>query len=341
MRLPTLATLGLLLHASAACNWISLARYAATYDTTRSGDAANIVVGGSRAYVTLAGEGVGVLDVESGARLVTVPPPRGTDSVDDLALDGTLLFVLDARPPGHVSVFSVRDTLPVLVGAPRPVPVGPFSGVSAASGLLVVSGGTSALTAWRYDSTGVLGGDGPAATADLGRGQPDVTVHRALAVVSTHYWGPYFGVSLLRFDSATSRLEPLAELALEDAGFTAGGAKPANFPIEAAVLDDSTVLVAHARSVAVVDIGSPGQPRVVQRVDVGGPAVNVDAAKAIAVVAIGGPHPAAVLLHVQGRSVRVGRRIALPDRATPAGVALAGRRILVAARARGVLLFDI
>lgn len=97
--------------------------------------------------------------------------------MDDLAVSGVLLFVLDARAPGHLSVLSLRDPVrPTLASPPREVPVGPFSGVSASAGLCIVSGGTSSMTAWRFASTGALAG--PVASMDLGRGQPDVLIAR-------------------------------------------------------------------------------------------------------------------------------------------------------------------
>ncbi len=333
--LPALAGL-----AAVSCNWLSLAANALTYREIRSGEVANLAALDTLIYATKAQDGLAIVGAGSGATLVTLPPPAGSESIDDVATASDLLFVLDARPPGHLSAYSLTDPLhPRLVSPPRQVPVGPFSGVSANGGLCVVSGGTSQLTAWRYDSAGVL--TGPVATADLGRGQPDVLVARdgQRAYVSTHDRGPYFGLDVVRYDPAAQRMEELAELELDGAGFTAGGAKPANFPIEAALLGADTVLVAHARGVAVIDMADPRRPTVVAQIDVGGPAVNVDALGRVAVAAVSGPEPALVVLDFSGPQARVVKRIPLAPGTLPAGVALTPAQLVVAARDRGILVF--
>lgn len=292
-----------------------------------------------RFYTALAEGGIAVVDAEGGAPRVTVPP-LDSGSIDDLAIDGDLLFALDARPPGAVSVYSLSDPAhPRLVSDPRPVAVGPFSGVSAAGGLCIVSGGTSQLSAWTYDSTGAL--VGPVAMADYGRGQPDVVVAPGgrQAFVSTHFWGPKFGLTRVRFDAARRELTAAGSVPLDGAGFTAGGARPANFPIEAATMGADTVLVAHARGLAVfVAQGDSGLARG-PLVDVGGPAVNVDAMGNVAAVAAGGDAPAVVLVQFRDGAAEVTRRIALPAGTKPAGVALTATSVAVAARAHGVLVF--
>jgi hypothetical protein len=326
--------------ALAGCNWLSLAANALTYETLGPGDAGNIVTRDSVAYVTLADSGLAVVDASSGRRIALVAPASGTGSVDDVALDGELLFALDARPPGALSVWSLRDPRhPSRLGPPVNVPVGPFSGVSARLGMCIVSGGTSELTAWRYDAAGVLEAAG---VLDLGRGQPDVLVASGtLAFVSSHYWGPYFGIDVVRRDGTL--LSRSATLELAGAGFTTGGAKPANFPIELALLDSATLLVAYARGLAVIRVAPQRTLSLVEVVDVGGPATSVDAAGHIAVVAIGGRDPGVAFVTFDTSvpvSSRV-RRVTLPAGTNPTGVALSTRNAsvaLVAARGQGVLV---
>lgn len=291
---------------------MALAASALTYPTTARGEAANLAVHDGIVYATLAEDGVAIIRVSDGARLATLPPAEGSGSADDLAIADGFLFVLDAREPGALSVYSLdRPLSPRIVSPPLRVPVEPFSGVSAANGVVVVSGGTSELTAWRYGRSGVL--SGPFATADFGRGQPDVllSVHRPLAFVPTHFQGPRFGLDIAAVDARGITL--LASLPLPGAGFTAGGAKPASFPIDVAELSRDTVLVAHHAGVAVIDVSDPSQPRLLETIDAGGPAVNVDARDGAAVVLVG---------------------------TLPGAVALAGGKALVAAGSRGVLCFD-
>lgn len=323
--------------ASGACNWVSLATNSFNYRTAQRGEASNLAARGVLVYATLADDGLAVVDARTGRTLTTVVPGGG-ESVDDIAIADDVLFALDARPPGHVSVFSLSDPAePRLIGSSRAVPVGPFSGISALGGYLVVSGGTSQLTLWRYDSAGGLAG--PLATADLGRGQPDALLGPGgVLYVSTHYWGPYFGLDIARFDSGSGTIDLVAKLPLPAAGFTAGGAKPANFPIEAALLGPDTLLVASARGLDVVDVRAPGRPRLLATIAVGGPAVNVDVAGRTAGVVVAGAVPAVVLLDF-AVSPPARRQVELPPGTIPTAVALGGPRAAVAAGRAGVLFF--
>ena len=315
---------GICVLALAACNWVSLGANAATYDTLEAGDAGNIVVRDSLAYVALGDSGLAVLDARTARRVAIIAPPAGMESVDDITFADGLLFLLDARAPGHLAVHGSGR-------APVPAPVGPFSGVSAARGICIVSGGTSKLTLWRYSTEGALSLED---STDLGRGQPDVLVSAdgSRAFVSTHYWGPYFGLNLLRLQPG---LPGIAKVEIDGAGFTAGGAKPANFPIEVAELSDTVVLVAYARGVAVVNTA---HPRVERLIDVGGPAVSVDVKEHEAAVVVAGRIPSLVVLRFTGLAERVVRRVTLDRGTKPAAVAFSGDNLLVAARDRGVLV---
>jgi hypothetical protein len=132
----------LALAGSLGCNLLG----SLTYPTLPSGEAAHIAVSGSIAYLARGEAGVEVLDVETRARLELLPPPSGARSSDHLCVADAKLFVLDARR-GRLSVYSTAEPrTPRLVTAPVAVPVGPFSGVSAGGGRVIVSGGTSELT---------------------------------------------------------------------------------------------------------------------------------------------------------------------------------------------------
>ena len=97
--------------------------------TTGSGEANTLVVHGPLAYVSLGEAGFGVVDPEARKTIQVVPPPPGSGSADDLAGAEGLLFVLDAREPGFLSVFSLADPrTPALTSPPVAVPVGPFTG---------------------------------------------------------------------------------------------------------------------------------------------------------------------------------------------------------------------
>jgi len=320
----------------AAWPWLALAWYAATYPVTSAGETANVVVDGALAYATLGERGFEIVDTATGAVLGTVPPPPGSESVDDLAVADRFLFVLDARPPGHLSVYSLASTpRPTLVSAPVDVPVGPFSGVAAGGGRVLVSGGTSLMTLRAYDAHGQLG---PLlATLDCGRGQPDVLLSAdgRRAFVSTHRWGPYFGVTSVQ---VSPLLTKTGMAKLDTYGFTAGGAKPANFPLEMA-LEGNALFVADLRGLIVL---AADDLRVVARLDVGFKAVNVDVRDHVAAVVGSSPQPSLVLVDVADPAApRILRSIALPRGSRPTGVAIAPHHVVIAAGNRGLLRFPL
>ncbi len=322
------------------CAWISLGVHAAGYRVTAAGEAGNVVVNGRLAYVSLAQQGLEIIDPETDHPLKTMPPPAGSESIDDLAVAEGLLFVLDAQPPGHLSVYSVADpATPVLRSAPVEVPVGPFSGVSAAAGRVIVSGGTSELTLRTYDPDGRLGSD--VVKADLGRGQPDVLLapDGDRAFVSTHFRGPKFGLTTVHVTSAPLSVITGGTLDLETIGFTAGGAKPANFPIEAALTGD-VLLVAYVRGLALVDVSDLDQPNVLNEIPLDVKPVNVDVRDGTAAVVGSSPKPMLSVIDVKNPAApRVIRSVPLPEGSYASGVAIASTHIVVAGGAKGALVF--
>lgn len=322
--------------------WIALAYYAATYPTTRAGEAANVVIDGSIAFVSLGERGIEVVDTASGKVLDVVTPPGGSESADDLAVAGRFLFVLDARPPGHLSVFSLANSPKLeLASPPIEVPVGPFSGVSAGGGRVIVSGGTSLMSLRSYDAAGRLG---PLlGTIDCGRGQPDVLLSPdgSCAFVSTHRWGPYFGLTTVRVAGSPPTLTKAGSLKLDTYGFTAGGAKPANFPLETA-LEGNILLIASLRGLTIVSVARPDRPALLANLDVGVKGVNVDVRNHLAAVVGSSPRPTLVLVDVRSpSSPRVVRSIRLPDGSRPTGVAIGATRVAVASGNHGVLIFPL
>ena len=322
--------------------WIALAYSAATYPLTRAGEAANVAVDGSFAFVSLGERGLEIVDAASGEILEIVPPPTSSESVDDLAIAGPFLFALDARPPGHLSVFSLAGSPKLkLTSAPIEVAVGPFSGVSAGGGRVIVSGGTSLLSLRSYDSEGKLG---PVlAEIDCGRGQPDVLVSPdgSWAFVATHRWGPYFGLTSVRVAVSPPSMAKSGSLNLDTYGFTAGGAKPASFPLQTA-LEGDVLYVATLRGLTVVSIANRDRPTRLTTLDIGVKGVNVDVRNHLAAVVGSSPRPMLVLVDVRSpSSPRVVRSIPLPVGSRPTGVAIGATRVVVAAGNRGVLRFPL
>lgn len=322
------------------CAWLGLGWGALTYPTTQAGEAANVVVAGPYAYLTRGSGGIEVLHLAS-ARSVRVALPMELDSADDVAVADGLLFVLDARTPGHLAAFSLADpAMPTLQGMPVTVDVGPFSGVAAAGGRVVVSGGTARLELRTYDRAGKLGD--ALANADLGRGQPDVLLcpYGEYAFVSAHDWGPYFSLKVARLSEAPPGITLDATLELDTYGFTPGGARPANFPLESAIAGE-TLFLASAQGLSIIGLSSTSAPQLLAQLALPVQPVNVDVLDGVAALVGSAPQPLLVLVDVRDPAhPTVLQSFPLPEGSRATGVALTPSRVVVAAHGRGSLLFD-
>lgn len=301
---------------------------------TESGQSANVVVSGGHAYVTLAQEGLGIVDATTGALQKVIAPPAGTASVDDLAVADGLLFVLDARSPGFLSVLSLADpAAPVVVGEAVQVPVDPFAGVSAGGGRVVVSGGTSQLTTRGYAADGTLSAE--VAEGDFGQGQPDVLMapDGAVAYVSTHFQDDDFGLTIIALPALPAAPPSTETFLIPGAGFTPGGAQPANFPIESA-LAGNTLVMATGAGLAVFTVGGD-KATLHTTLPLGVHAVSVDIEGKTAAVVGSEPAPTLVLVDISDPAApKVTSTKALTG--TPTGVALTPTHALVANHTRGV-----
>ena len=199
------------------------------------------------AFVARGTAGFAMVDLRT-RRATLLPPPTGTSSVGDLAVDGSLLFLLDTGFPGRVTVVDANTPSSTL-SPPVPAPVGPFAGISAANGRVVISGGTSLLNVRSYTPSGQL--STAIASIDLGIGQPDVvvTADGAQAFVSTDFSGSVggagFGITTIAL--ATPPVAPtiVSRVGLPGSGFTPGSLGPANFPIVAAEVPAGGFVAAH------------------------------------------------------------------------------------------------
>ncbi len=245
--------------------WLELGWQAWDYPVAAAPARTQVVVADGRAFVAAGADGIEVVDLATAQGVALVPPPAPADRIDDLAVADGWLFALDATPPGHLLTFRSAHlgaaSSPAAIVA---VPVGPFSGVSAAAGVVVVSGGTSQLTLREYGADGRFGAE--VASADYGRGQPDVALRGdgRLAAISSHIVGPDFALTFVELRRRPLGLRVLGQVPLRDAGFTAGGFKPAHFPLAAAWRGER-VYVADGGGLAVVDVADPAHPRLLRR----------------------------------------------------------------------------
>lgn len=294
----------------------------------------NVVLHGGFAYAARGTAGLAVMDLFT-RRAVTIPPPAGSGRVDDVDVADGLLFLLDGGFAGRLSVMSLDDPQsPALVSGPISVPTGPFAGVSARSGRVVVSGGTSLLTVRSYATNGTLGGS--VASIDLGIGQPDVLLSDdgTRAFVSTDFSGSFggagFGITTIGVNAPPTAPVIESRTGIPGAGFSAGFQGPANFPIESALVNGELV-TAHGAGLS--RIASNGA--LIGTTPLGFAAVNVDASGDRAFVVGTGRRLAELDFGGSGAPALVGTTV-LPGPGTFTGVAADGAHVVIAANAGGL-----
>ena len=219
-----------------------------------------IKVSGGLVY-TAYGEGGLIITNETSGEVVShIFPPQEMKSIDDFDLDGNLLFVLDSRGRDYFAVFSFENGQEELLSAPVPVEGGPFNGISAVNGNVVISGGTTFLNRFRYDNNGNIKGP---VNFGRDRGHPDVLLSRngQYAYISADFG---FGLDIDRFGVMSLFIGDdleipavISELGIPEAGFTEGTTKPVGFPIQSSLFDDH-LLVAHGGGLTIVELAQEG-----------------------------------------------------------------------------------
>ncbi len=290
----------------------------------------NLAVDGERIGVAVGERGVDLLDWKTSARLAHADPGGASDSYDDVALAGGWLFALDADD-GLLSVFDAK-TLAV-VQRDVEVPVGPYSGVAAAGGRVVVSGGTDAATVFRYDTAGRLTVE---RTVEGHRGKPEVALDREGRAMffSTHFSDPVdgheFGLSVATFDGRF-----VDALGLPGAGFTEGGGRPASFPIRAAITQER-VLVAHGGGLSIVAYDGTLDLKLLTTLNLGIQAVDVTVEGSTAWVVGVSPSSVVEVDLTEPAAPKVRKRTPLSD--PPSAIVASGDKLVIATGALEVVM---
>lgn len=201
--------------------------------------------------------GLIITDISTQRILSHISPPREMRSIDDFDIDGNLLFIIDARNKGYLASYSIADiSNPKLIDNPTPVQSGPFNGVSAKSGNLVVSGGTTFLEYFQYSNTGELSGS---ISFGRDRGHPDVLLsdNGLTAFISTDFNGQVdesrFGILSLALSTELSIPTVISQHGIPESGFTKGGTSPVGFPIQLNLYREN-LLVAHGGGLTIVKV---------------------------------------------------------------------------------------
>lgn len=329
---PVAVALGL-----GGCGWPGLIAGALATPTSGDDASTNVVIADGVAYVAHSTAGIERVDLATGARTASAPR-KPADRIDDIAVADGLVFALDAAPPGYLVVYAI-DAGALRQLSATPVPVGPFSGIAAGGGHVIVSGGTSELTLRSYAADGSLG---QPVLDDFGRGQPDVALASdgRVALISTHVQGPRFGVTVADIENAPLHLRSRGYVELPGSGFTPGGFHPANFPLQSVAHGDH-VLVAHGGGLSVLE-SRPGKTPILvgtTELPLRATAIAVDGPRHLAFVAGADPQPQLLILDVSDpRAPRLVERRALPESSSPSAIALDATHLVVALQDGGVTI---
>lgn len=321
------------------CGWPGLIAGALGTPTSVDDASTNLAIAEGVAYVARSTRGIERIELATGKRSVTAPSAPA-DRIDDVAVSDGLLFALDASPPGHLFVYRIGDDGNLAQVGSSEVAVGPFSGVAAGNGHVIVSGGTSQLSLRRYRADGALGSE--IVSADFGRGQPDIALdpNGGVALISTHVQGPRFGLTVADVSDKPLALHARGYVELAGAGFTPGGFHPANFPLQSAALGD-VVLVAHGGGLSVLaaPAGAPPTYLGTTAFALHATAIAVDARQGLAFVAGASPRPELLTLDVANpRAPRLLARTMLPASGSPSAIALDATHLVVAMQGGGVYI---
>ena len=311
-----------------------------TFDI-QSGQPSFVEIHNNYAYTANGEEGLNIINLVTKETETIIPPAHPSNSIDDLSIAGNFLFLLDARDQGFVSVYSLSNpVLPKLVSGPFNAPVGPFCGIAAANGNVVVSGGTKYLSHRKYSSSGKLSKHESKFGRD--RGYPDVILSGdgKVALVSTHYEGERFGIISLLLNDFPEAPSLLSEINIAGAGFSSGVTTPSGLPIKSDI-QDSILFVAHGSGLSIIKLESNKGLSPIENLDIGIDAVNIAVFNDTAYVTGSSPNPTLVKINVSDiQNPMVSATIPLNAEAKPTGIDVNKNYIIIAANGAGLIVLN-
>lgn len=313
----------------------------------QNGYPAFVRVNGSYAYTANGELGLDIIDLNNLRTVHRMLPQREMHSIDAMSIDGNLLFLIDARGEDYLAVYDVSNPVnPQLIDGPIGVNGGPFTGVSAAGGNVVVSGGTTHLNYFKYTSGGKLSNSEAIFGRD--RGHPDVLLSNdgQVAYLSTDFNGlvddaEYGVVTVALGDLATSPVL-LSEIGIPGSGFTEGTTQPSGFPIKTAILSDDVLLVAHGVGLSIIDLVQGRILASMRTVDIGIAATNLAIYQSIAYVVGNSPSPTLVKVDLSDiANPSVIETVPLnTSGGIPTSVAVTDQLVLIAANEGGLMVMN-
>ena len=297
------------------------------------------------AYVSNGELGLDIIDLASMQTVHRMLPQREMNSIDAMSIDGDLLFLVDARGEDYLAVYSLSDPIrPTLVSGPIGVNGGPFTGVSAANGNVVVSGGTTHLNYRKYDTNGKLS----TAESIFGRdrGHPDVLLSSdgAVAYLSTDFNDivddAEFGIVTILLDDLAGSPVLLSELGIPGSGFSNTTTRPTGFPIKTAIVGNH-LAVAHNAGFTLIELIEGRYLAGVNTIDIDLEATNLAVNDLTAYVIGRDPSPTLVQIDLTDiNSPVVTDRMDLSITSVPTSIAVTDDLILIAANEDGIIVIN-
>ncbi|GBG86883.1 hypothetical protein CBR_g42167 [Chara braunii] len=237
------------------------------------GATTRVAISRTHCYAARGKKGLLMFPINRRSDYEVMPPPVGLGQVYDIFLEpsGRFLFVLSlggsvngTESMSGFTVLSLADPMaPAVIGTPLPVPAGPYGAICGKAGTVIVAGGESNLTVWRYDrSTGAITGGRPVKSFRIGKSQDRVLLSNdgRVAYVKGELdpamgMGVGYGVMIVPLSNPTL-IQPIQ---VPNAPAPLGsGMPPLVFPMESALSEDGKVLfTAHGEGVSSVNVSDP------------------------------------------------------------------------------------
>ncbi len=303
-----------------------------------------VKISGDNAFVSYGDGGLIVTNLVTDQVVAHIFPIGDMRGIDDFDIVGDLLFVLDARGKNYVASYSIADlSNPEPLDGPHLVPGGPFNGISARGGNLVVSGGTRHLEYFQYTSSGKINGS---AMFGRDRGHPDVLLsdNGQVAFASTDFNldrkvnDARFGILALSLGTELQIPTVIDQVGILEAGFTEGVTSPVGFPIQTAVYNDQ-LLVAHGGGLTIVDLIEQSAFGASRLVDLGINAISVQAQDDTAYVIGLGTGPTLVKVDISdpANPAIIETVVLNAGSSIPTSLALSRTSVIIAAGEAGLL----
>ncbi len=297
-----------------------------------SNGCSNVIIFNGHAYAAC-GREIEVIALRSKERsLINIP-------ADDITVDrstGTIFI----QSQNSISSLNTSNPLQPIVTATTSTPFGLFSGIAAANGVVVTSGGTSNTRVFTYTSRSIRTARNGISVVDNRTGSPDVTVvptsNGARAFYSQDLGSVRnWGIQIVDLNTngavtATPRVTTLSPGPLRNSFnlFT-----PANFPVESEFLNNK-LYVAHFASNS-VEVINTNTRNTEPSIPLGFTPVNISTdGTSLFVIGLNGN--TVRMINPRNKNVST---ISIDNLQQPRGIAVTNQYIAIADRSQGLVLF--